>query len=102
MLSKKQVIASVLLCAMIGMSAGCQGEQGPLLNPITGKPFSEQDLFNAQRYWGLSVNPTQKELNELQTKRTGRSKIHPKALAAETAKGLKEYLRKNPSEAATE
>jgi len=92
--SKKQILASALLCAAIGMSAGCQGEQGPLLNPKTGEPSTEQDLETLKRFYGLS-NPTQREVNELQS-RLG--SVHPKALAAETPEGLKEYLRKHPEE----
>jgi len=86
MLSKKQVIASVLLCAMIGMSAGCQGEQGPLLDPKTGEPLTERVLGSLESFYGLS-EPTQKDVNEYYLKKSrafgGAGEVHPKDLAAQ-------------------
>jgi len=84
--SKKQILAAALLCAAIGMSAGCQGEPEPLLDPKTGEPLTERNLNNIELFYGLS-EPTQKDLNEDYIKRGGMGgstpKVHPKALAAQ-------------------
>jgi len=86
MRSKKSALASVLLFMALGSSVGCTGEPGPLIDPMTGKPFTEKDLRNAKLMFGLS-DPTQKELNEAYTRmrqmRGGSGNVHPNALDAQ-------------------
>jgi len=85
--SKKQILVSALLCAAIGMSAGCQGEPEPLLDPKTGEPLTEKEVGYFKMFSGIS-EPTQKKLNEYhvaERRELGDSdtEVHPKALAAQ-------------------
>jgi len=86
MRSKKSALASMLLFMALGSAVGCTGEPGPLINPETGEPVTEQELASAKLMFGL-WDPTQKELNEAYTRmrqmRGGSGDVHPNALDAQ-------------------
>jgi len=92
MRSKKSVRAFAVLLMALGSAVSCSGEPKPLIDPITGEPFTEEDLRNAKWMFRLS-DPTQKEMNDAyiqmhQEKATllgkdSSAEVHPNALAAE-------------------
>jgi len=81
MRSKKHTLASVLLIMAFGAAVGCTGESEKLIDPITGEPFTEQDLRNAKFMTGIS-DPTQKEINDAYIKMR-QGEVHPNALDAQ-------------------